>query len=260
VAGRWGRRNSFFYTLSSFSESCAVSEICTHRPSPAHESAATSTQKRRFAVRQRIHWLVADRPEQARADVDAAMQAWTPVDFTLQHLWAVWAKADIALYTGDANAAFAALAERSGEVQRSKLLRIQSIRLRWWEALARAALATADAPQRVRRAALLGRRLSGARTNLSEMYARLINAAVAHIRGDGEGAVLLLVEAEERAIAIDMKLHAAVARRRRGQLLGDDGGRALLEATDEWMASQGVRSAERLSAMLLPGFDRQVGG
>jgi hypothetical protein len=51
-----------------------------------------------------------------------------------------------------------------------------------------------------------------------------------------------------------MRLYAAVARRRLGQLRGGDGGRALLAEADAWMNAQGVRDASKLSRVIAPGF------
>jgi hypothetical protein len=51
-----------------------------------------------------------------------------------------------------------------------------------------------------------------------------------------------------------MKLHAMAMRRRRGELLGGDEGRALIAAADEWMTSQGIRNPVRMAAMIVPGI------
>jgi len=50
-----------------------------------------------------------------------------------------------------------------------------------------------------------------------------------------------------------MALHAAAARRRRGEIMGGDTGRALVESADAWMTGQIIRSPERMTAMLAPG-------
>jgi eukaryotic-like serine/threonine-protein kinase len=50
-----------------------------------------------------------------------------------------------------------------------------------------------------------------------------------------------------------MRLIAA-ARRRQGELLGGDEGRALITAANGWMTSQGIRKPGRITAMYVPGF------
>jgi hypothetical protein len=51
-----------------------------------------------------------------------------------------------------------------------------------------------------------------------------------------------------------MKLFAALARRRRGAIVGGDEGRALIAATDARMRAQKIVNPPRMAAMLTPGF------
>jgi hypothetical protein len=51
-----------------------------------------------------------------------------------------------------------------------------------------------------------------------------------------------------------MHLYAACARRRRGQLLGGDAGRRLVEEADAWMSGQAIRRPDRMADLLAPGF------
>ncbi|HYX20312.1 MAG TPA: hypothetical protein VFA98_05655 [Thermoanaerobaculia bacterium] len=55
-----------------------------------------------------------------------------------------------------------------------------------------------------------------------------------------------------------MALHAEAARRRRGELIGGNG-RALADASDLWMRSQGIACPDRIVAMLVPGVVRRAG-
>jgi hypothetical protein len=85
-----------------------------------------------------------------------------------------------------------------------------------------------------------------------------VRAGVAAARGRVEEAVALLVEAEQRFTTAEMGLHAAAARRRRGELLGGAEGAALIAAADAWMSEHGIKNAARMAASLLPG--RSIGG
>jgi hypothetical protein len=46
----------------------------------------------------------------------------------------------------------------------------------------------------------------------------------------------------------------AAARRRHGELLGGDEGRAQIAAANGWMTGQGIRKPGRITAMYKPGF------
>ncbi|HKW02173.1 MAG TPA: hypothetical protein VJN96_20290, partial [Vicinamibacterales bacterium] len=52
---------------------------------------------------------------------------------------------------------------------------------------------------------------------------------------------------------VDMRLCAAAARRRRGELLGGTEGRAAIAAVDAWMAANTIKNPARMTAMLAPG-------
>jgi hypothetical protein len=84
--------------------------------------------------------------------------------------------------------------------------------------------------------------------------ARLIRAGMASLGGEKAEALALLAAAEDGFIAADMAGHAAAARRRRGELLGGDSGRELVEAADGWMREQGVKNPARFAIMAAPGF------
>jgi hypothetical protein len=77
---------------------------------------------------------------------------------------------------------------------------------------------------------------------------------VAHARGDRTLAVSELGQALARFEASGMALHAAVANRRLGELLGGDEGPARTARADLWMATAGVADPAALVRMLAPGF------
>ena len=54
-----------------------------------------------------------------------------------------------------------------------------------------------------------------------------------------------------------MLLYAAAARRRLGEMLGGDEGRALVETADAWMRSETIVNPERMTEVFAPGFDRR---
>ena len=52
-----------------------------------------------------------------------------------------------------------------------------------------------------------------------------------------------------------MKLFAATARRRQGQLLGGENGKTLIALGDAFMTSQKIQNPERMTELFVPGFD-----
>jgi hypothetical protein len=88
--------------------------------------------------------------------------------------------------------------------------------------------------------------------------ALLTEAALRSLDPNGSESTLLrqaLVAFEESGMA----LHAAVTRRRLGQLLDGEEGRGLLAASDACMAAHGVERPERFAVALAPGFPHEAG-
>ncbi len=67
-------------------------------------------------------------------------------------------------------------------------------------------------------------------------------------------AVRYLHDAVDRFDRADMKLYAAVARRRLGALQDDARGRELQRQAEEWMAAQNIKNPACMTRMLAPGF------
>ncbi len=51
-----------------------------------------------------------------------------------------------------------------------------------------------------------------------------------------------------------MALFVAACRRRRGQVLGAEEGKALIASTDAWAASEEIKNPERMIAIIAPGY------
>jgi hypothetical protein len=86
--------------------------------------------------------------------------------------------------------------------------------------------------------------------------AALFRAATAYQRGDASTTLDELDEAIAYFEQASAKLDLACARRRKGELLGGDAGRLLIDAADEVMTREEIRSPERWCAIHAPGFDQ----
>ena len=194
-------------------------------------------------------WLARGDLDGAIRDADEASRAWVGPDFALQHYYDVLARTHIDLYRGDAAAAAGRVERAMVELRRAFILRIEHVRIVMLHLRARCAIAAGDV-----RAA--GRDLAGVEGRgmpWADGLARLGRAGAA-ARARPDAAIALLDEAAAAFDTADMALHAAVARRARGRLLGGDEGRALVAAAEAWMAGEGVASAEALSATIAPGL------
>jgi hypothetical protein len=208
-----------------------------------------------------VVWLAADDPGRARRELQTGLEGWTQGErFDYLQLWLRGAQTDIALYSGEA-LGVAQGVEKAWRVTARTLDRFVQVGfIRGLETRARRRLAlaaqTADAAGRQ---ALLRGAEEHARTILREKtlwggaLALVLRAGAAATRGETERALSLIEPAEAGLAGADMALHASVARRRRGELLGGDTGRSLVASADAWMSGQGIRNPKRMAAMLAPG-------
>ncbi len=207
-------------------------------------------------------WLAADDVAQAREKVRDAMAHWSRGGFQVEHFWELLAVGQNDLYAGDDELAYERLTAawpglESSLILRVQLTRIETAHLRARVALAFARVKPAGSPERaalLKEARVYARRVHGEKMEWGHPLALLVEAGVAATSGDGEAARKLLPEVVAKFEAVQMPLYAAAARRRLGELLGGDGGQALIAAVDRWMTSAAIVRPERMVAMLAPGF------
>jgi tetratricopeptide (TPR) repeat protein len=201
----------------------------------------------------------ADDPAGGRREVEDAMGRWShELGFQLPHWWEMFALGNLDLYEGG-DAAYRRHQRSQRALAQSMLLRIQVLRLESQHARARGVLAAAVAlPSRraelLAEAEAIAARILKERMPWSDALATLVNAAIAHGRGRIDQSVTLLSDASTALDACDMKLIAALARHRRGAIVGGDEGRALIAAADAMMRAQKIVNPSRMAAMLTPGF------
>ncbi|KYF83865.1 hypothetical protein BE20_00040 [Sorangium cellulosum] len=207
--------------------------------------------------------LAGDRPDAARHDVRDAMSRWSQGGFTVIHVAEMLALVRIDLYSAQPLAARQRLRDGWPKVVRSFLHKVQLNRvlihsLRASSALAAAAL-NGGSDERLFRALLREasrdvRRLAREDVLWAQALADSLRAPLAALRGDMAAALSFLERAATRFDACEMALYAAAARRRRGELIGGDEGRALVEAAELWMTGQGIKDPVRMTALFAPGF------
>ncbi len=209
-------------------------------------------------TRMNLIWLAADNPTRAREEVIAALKAWPQEGFHLQHFSSMMALAQIELYTGDFEVVWKHLEGHLQPLEQSMLLRIQILRIEARHLRARAALASAsgrDREARLKIAANLARKIQKEELQWADPLASLIWAGLAVARRNDSGAKAFLSQALEGFLVADMELYAAATRRRLGLLIGEARGRQLVAQADEWMSQQQILNPERMTQMLIPGFE-----
>jgi serine/threonine protein kinase len=204
--------------------------------------------------------IAADDPARAHAEMREAIARWSRDGFHIMHFWALYAEAAYDLYAGDARGALGRLAARRRDLEGSNVLRVQFHRV--WMSFLRGAAALGAALDV--RGTERARRIAEAERVAAELQAEgmpyalpgasLVRAGALAARGRADQAIPDLEAAIAGFRGVDMALHAACARRRKGELLGGDEGRRLVEGADAAMRAQGIARPDRWTAMIAPGF------
>jgi hypothetical protein len=260
----WELTSAQNFILGSLSYLGEFPEISRRLPSML---ATASEHGNLYAVteiktRMNFIWLVADDPETARRELAEALRLWSGQGFHRQHYNALLAEVQIALYTGDAHAAWEHVTTRWGDLRRAMLLRIQVLRIEALFLRARSALAIAahDSPgpaHLIKEAERLARAIEAEHMPWSDPLGWMLQAGVAALRSDRGRAEGLLTRAAGSFQQSGMALHAAVARYRLGELRGNKSGGGLIEQAAQCMTEQGIVNLEGMLRMLAPGFPDQ---
>ncbi|MGI9066830.1 MAG: serine/threonine-protein kinase PknK [Pyrinomonadaceae bacterium] len=215
-------------------------------------------------IRTRLNmiWLAADDPTRARAEVIDALKDWPHEGFHLQHYTSMHALGQIELYTEDAEVAWKHIQGQWKTLEDSMLMRIQILRIEAMHLQARAALASAphskEKARRLKIAEKLARRIASERVAWATPFVQLVNAAVAYQRDDHSKAVGLLSQAIESFDLADIDLYEAVARRRLGELLGNERGQRHIDEADAWMRKRQIKNPAAMTQMMAPGFKKEI--
>lgn len=206
-----------------------------------------------------VVWLAADEPDRALEELRDAVDQWSHRAYHLQHYFFLLAEAEIALYQGEGRTAWKLVLDRWSALRRSLVLMSQLFRIESLYLRARCALAAAvrgapgDATSLLRESGRAATRIERERTHWGKPLAELVRAGIAAAEGRRKEAAEHLVVAEESFTNSDMALYSAIARRRRGELMGEDEGQALVQQADDWMRGEGIRNPSGMATMLAPG-------
>jgi hypothetical protein len=185
------------------------------------------------------------------------MARWSPRGFHLQHWHELLALTFIDLYDGQPERALERIRSQWQPLRRSMLMRLQITagQARYLRATASLAVAARVGPSgdpHVEAALRDAEALEtiGARWTIA--HAALVRGSAASLRGDAGEAERALAAAMEGFEALELKLFAAVARRRLGEVRGGAEGAALAHAADAWMTAEGVVRPDAIARMIAP--------
>jgi hypothetical protein len=208
--------------------------------------------------------LIADSSQDARELVRNAIGLWTHSGVYQQHLWAWIGEMEILLYEGHGRKAWELCRERWDTVARARnvMLAVTHAFALWTRARGVVACAaeldsreSAERPALLREVRRLGREIErkGIPMNAPPLGWSIL-AAVAHLEGDDRNALQYLERAEKHFTLEGWMLHAASLMYRRGQLVGGDAGRVLIEKAEAELTAREVRNPARFIGIYAPGF------
>jgi hypothetical protein len=205
-----------------------------------------------------LSWVARDDPEGARRESAESMSQWTDQGFFLAHYWAMLGNAQVDLYAGRANEAYARVKGEWPALDKSLLLRCQLIHVEALHVRGRAALGAAlTSPDRQKllvEAEKDAKAIEGQKMAYATPLGMLLRAGIAAARGERDAPIALLEKAAGLLEAADMGLFAAAARRRMGELMGGGPGGAYMAGADAWMNQREIKNPARMTAMLVPGI------
>jgi hypothetical protein len=204
-----------------------------------------------------LTWLAADDPEEGERQANDIMAQWSHRGYHRQHHNHLLTRIQIELYRGRAEQAWQLIVENWTAVKRSHLLRVQWMRIEASYVRARCALLMAASGRGNRFLSVArdeARRIERDKMPWSDPLALLLRAAVASLEGNASLAEQRLAGAVEGFDLAEMKMYAAVSRRRLGTLVGGDRGHELIRQADEWMAAEDIKNVASMTRLIAPGF------
>ncbi len=206
--------------------------------------------------------LASDDVQGARDRVHAAIRRWSQDGFHFQHMLALVIETFCDLYEGHSGRAWQRLSEQWAAVEGSHILHWQFLRIFGLQLRAAAALAAAREQPHAENVLLAAAERDASQLDLdgenrrdSAAAAALIRAGIAARTGARHQAIVHLDVAITGFDAANMALHAACARRRKGECIGGLAGAALIAEADRTMVDHAIVRPRQWAAIYAPGFE-----
>jgi serine/threonine protein kinase len=202
-----------------------------------------------------LAWLSRDDAADARRRLSLAEQRWPSKTFNVPLFLNLQAAVHIELYEGRGRAAHQRVLRDWAALRWGIGFRVQMTRFGARFARGLAALAAYDERAEhwlLRDAGGCARAISGERLSWGTCFSELLLSGVAARRGNDQQALAHLLMAEELASQSGLFLTGVAARYRRGELIGGDAGRLLVQESLTCFSEQEIRCPERMLAVLCP--------
>ncbi|HWO25865.1 MAG TPA: serine/threonine-protein kinase [Kofleriaceae bacterium] len=198
----------------------------------------------------------------ARIALDEGIRRWSERGFLHQHWDDLLARAELELFTGDAEGALARMRHGWRSLERAYVLEIQICREEALFVRGRAALrrarqlgaATSDGRSLLKSAAVAAARLYRERVPYITALGDLLSAGIAAARTELPTAAALLRRSLAAFDASGLALHAAVARLRLADLLCGSEGDTLRASALSYAAREQITALSAVTDTLAPGF------
>ena len=261
AACEYGQANTYSLWCTSYEGDWPeVRRRSTRLLKEAQEKGDLFTQVNLGTFMEPLTRLAQDRPDEAREVIEDSIQRWSRQEFNVQNMTALMGSTYVDLYRGDPRATYERHCSQWPALKGSFLMHSQICRLLVPELRARSALGVAATSQNpaplLREVEQRARRIERENMPYGNALARLLHAGVAFIRRDQARAERCLADAARAFDSIPMKLFAAVARRRLGELRGGSEGRDLIASSNQWMLDHEIQNPDRMAAAIAPWTPR----
>ena len=200
--------------------------------------------------------LLSDEPSRARDEADG-VGGWSTRGYSLPRLFQLHSRVQACLYVGDPSGGWELLQAEWPMLLKTLMRSIQSQRIDAYQLRGRAAMAMMAAtagPEYLKVVIDVARALRRQRAPWATGFADQLDGAVAAWRGDRAKGLALLASSERVFAKAEMNGYLAATRRRRGEYLGGDEGRLLIETADAWFATQRVKNPAALARCFAPAM------
>jgi tRNA A-37 threonylcarbamoyl transferase component Bud32 len=263
TASNWELSSTILFRIFSLRHMGAVGTLQAEFERELREAERRGDRNIETSLRRYCNFLWLARDDAKGAEENLSIAPWAPPDgrFHLQHWYELDARTELDLYRDSVRGGPQAALARFVPVERSMLMRVQTIRALATWLKGRLLLACGDEGDqrsRLRMVEKLAKKLKKEGQPYSLAWGGMLEAAVHASRGERERASQRLREVAQLADDYSMKLLAAAARLRLGELTTGEEGARLVRTAEEAMRAAPVKNPRAFANLLAPGFQAKT--